>query len=340
MGFDLVRSGAACPEPWLLLDCCDEVVVVVDYAFSLIYRNFGASKLLSQTSELLVGRLLWDVLPQSVGDIFEAGIREAVAARQPCVLDAELFSGGRLIGRGFPCRDDAFALFMRTTDDGEGVSRVREQTTLYSPDRNDTHSIALEVALREREAAVRESERGREFQRRFLTEVLANVTDGRLCLCSRDSDLPALLPMIGEAVLLTTPQSLAPFRRKIEAVGAVVGLPYARTQELIITGGEAAMNCIVHAGGGIATMCGVPGGTRMQIYFADTGDGIADDLLHRATLERGYTTVRSLGLGFTLMHSIADRVYLFTRPSGTTVILEQNAVPEPEKETLFHVAIG
>jgi anti-sigma regulatory factor (Ser/Thr protein kinase) len=55
-------------------------------------------------------------------------------------------------------------------------------------------------------------------------------------------------------------------------------------------------------------------------------------------LERGYTTAGSLGLGFSLMHSVADRVYLFTRPSGTTVVLEQGAVPESQEETRFQFA--
>ncbi|MBC7807452.1 MAG: ATP-binding protein [Akkermansiaceae bacterium] len=339
MGIDPVKNGAARPEPWLLLDHCDEVVVVTDHAFRLVYMNDCDSNLASAPVEPLIGKMIWDILPRTAGNHFETELRKAVKARQPCVMVADFSAVGHFNIRGFPHGDNAFAIFLREVTARKGGSTVRERPTSPRLRKTDTYPEELEAALREREAAVRDFERGREFQRRFLTEVLTNVTDGRLRLCIKKSDLPALLPPVSESIPLTTPQTLAPFRRRIESAGATIGLPRERTQELIIAAGEAAMNAIVHGGGGTATLHGVPGGGQIQVCVIDTGEGITDDNLHRATLERGYTTAGSLGLGFSLMHSVADRVYLLTRPTGTTVVVEQGAVPELQEEKRFQMAL-
>jgi hypothetical protein len=49
--------------------------------------------------------------------------------------------------------------------------------------------------------------------------------------------------------------------------------------------------------------------------------------LHRATLEKGYSSIGTLGHGFPLMIRCADRVYLLTGDAGTTVVIEQAASP-------------
>lgn len=333
-----MQNSVVCFDPRLLLNHCEEVVVVIDHALRLVYWNDCQSCLVTGAMKHQVGHSIRDIFPPTLDNLFETELHKAAQAQHPCEMIVDFPTVGRFVLRGFPHGEDLYAIFLRELMSRESGFRVQEDVATYSIKEYGTYSKELEVALREREAAVREFERGREFQRRFLTEVLTNVTDGRLRLCSQEADLPGLLPPIGEAIPLTTPQALAPFRRHIEAASTIVGLPAGRTRELIIAAGEAAMNSIVHAGAGAATVHGVADGMQMQICVTDTGSGIADDNLHRATLERGYTTAGSLGLGFSLMHSVADRVYLLTRSSGTTVILEQDAVPETHEETLFPIA--
>jgi hypothetical protein len=53
------------------------------------------------------------------------------------------------------------------------------------------------------------------------------------------------------------------------------------------------------------------------------------DQLHRATLERGFTTTGTLGHGFWMMLKAVDRIWLLTGASGTTVVLEQDRDPAP-----------
>ncbi|MBC8142338.1 MAG: ATP-binding protein, partial [Armatimonadetes bacterium] len=91
----------------------------------------------------------------------------------------------------------------------------------------------------------------------------------------------------------------------------------------------------VHGGGGTASFHGDPEAGQLQICITDNGTGIAEETLHRATLERGYTTAGSLGLGFSLMYSAADRVYLLTGATGTTLLLEQSRESPGARELWF-----
>ena len=65
----------------------------------------------------------------------------------------------------------------------------------------------------------------------------------------------------------------------------------------------------------------------MQVWVWDEGNGITMEYLHRATLERGYTTAGTLGHGFWLMLNMVDRLWLLTGPQGTTPVMEQDATP-------------
>ena len=50
--------------------------------------------------------------------------------------------------------------------------------------------------------------------------------------------------------------------------------------------------------------------------------GIDFRTLPRATLQRGFSTASSLGMGFTIMLQVCERVLLSTHPGRTTVVLE------------------
>ena len=98
-----------------------------------------------------------------------------------------------------------------------------------------------------------------------------------------------------------------------------------RSQDLETAVGEAAMNAVVHAGGGQGWVCTSAAGT-VQVWITDTGTGITMEHLPRATLERGFTTAGTLGHGFWLILRMVDRLWLLTGPTGTTLVLEQDAV--------------
>jgi PAS domain S-box-containing protein len=165
-------------------------------------------------------------------------------------------------------------------------------------------------------------------QRRFVRDVLFSVSEGKLRLCDSDMDLPQKLSSACEAVSLTA-ESLRVLRRSAQRVAQENGFPPERWQDLLSAVSEAAMNAVVHAGGGEGLVCVGDKGT-VQVWIEDQGKGIAVYTLHRATLERGFTTAGSLGHGFWLMIRTADRIWLCTGTEGTTVVIEQDRVmPEP-----------
>jgi hypothetical protein len=50
---------------------------------------------------------------------------------------------------------------------------------------------------------------------------------------------------------------------------------------------------------------------------------------------KGYSTRASMGLGFTLMHELADHLYLTTNNDGTTLIVEMARHPASEVEQML-----
>jgi anti-sigma regulatory factor (Ser/Thr protein kinase) len=60
----------------------------------------------------------------------------------------------------------------------------------------------------------------------------------------------------------------------------------------------------------------------LQVLIRDEGPGIDFRTLPRATLQRGFSTASSLGMGFTIMLQVCERVLLSTRPGRTSLLLE------------------
>jgi anti-sigma regulatory factor (Ser/Thr protein kinase) len=169
-----------------------------------------------------------------------------------------------------------------------------------------------------------------EERRAFVRDVLSSVTQGRLRLCEGAAELPARLPPVGDAVALSK-ESLRALRLRAEGAAQALGLGKERVDDLVTAAGEAAMNAVVHAGGGTGTVGADPDTGTVQIWVEDQGAGIEMSRLPRATLERGWTTAPgNFGHGFWLILQTIDRVWLLTGPAGTTVVLEQGReAPRP-----------
>ena len=84
------------------------------------------------------------------------------------------------------------------------------------------------------------------------------------------------------------------------------------------------MNTVVQADSGVRRVCD----DAVQVWVEDRGRGIADDILPRAPLEKGWASGSSLRHGFWLMLNTVDRVWLMTSGAGTVVVIEQQR-PEP-----------
>ena len=98
--------------------------------------------------------------------------------------------------------------------------------------------------------------------------------------------------------------------------------------------GEALVNALRHAGGGTYQLFAHE--ATLQVLVRDEGPGIDFRTLPRATLQRGFSTASSLGMGFTIMLQVCERVLLSTRPGRTSVVLEF-AAKQPPMEALDQV---
>lgn len=175
----------------------------------------------------------------------------------------------------------------------------------------------------------RQLEREMEEQKRqFYRETIHSVTEGKLHIC----DMSEIRPYVSSAALkvdVTKPQDVADSRHKVEAYLREQKLEGDRLQDFMVAVGEAITNALKH-------------GTRGHVYagrsdgsvwvaIADKGSGIESLVLPRAVLRRGYSTKPSLGLGYSIMLEVADRVFLKTDERGTAVVLEKQIEP-PQSE--------
>lgn len=170
-----------------------------------------------------------------------------------------------------------------------------------------------------------------EAQQAFLKDVLFAVTDGVLRLCRRPDELPAPLGEVDSEPWPLAVPTLHTVRQRVDEMARTCRLPQERRFDLQMAVGEATMNAVVHAGGGTARVCADREQGILQVWIRDSGPGIAVERMHRAVLERGWTTAGSLGHGFHIMLQTADRIYLHTDARGTVVVIEKWwTAPEPD----------
>ena len=185
--------------------------------------------------------------------------------------------------------------------------------------RDVTERLALE---RERQETLRR-------EQKFLRDVLVSVTEGKLCLCIDECELPVPGGTQSEAVELTPDAGLFALRRLAEGFAGKAGHSALRQHDLMTAASEAGMNAIVHASGGSGQVSVNAEGT-VQVRVVDHGTGITMEDLPRAALERGFSTKATFGHGLKMILETVDRLFLLTGPTGTTLVLEQDKVaPAP-----------
>lgn len=222
-------------------------------------------------------------------------VSDVVLASSSPVEDPVAFIGGLLKGQGFVVVT-SIVLF---------VVSYRYLTRLK---RSEDRFLAAQTDLREKEQAVRQG----------YVDVLDAVTGGKLILLTQDE----LDDSLGTAILsthpLNQPSELSSARHEIKAVLQTLGLPEIDAAVLAVS--EALTNALKHAGSGEYEVCRTE--ECAQIVVHDFGRGIDFRTLPKATLVQGFSTTNTLGMGFTIMLEVCDRVLLTTGGEGTTVVME------------------
>lgn len=168
----------------------------------------------------------------------------------------------------------------------------------------------------------RKLERDLEAQKRsFYRETIRSVTNGKLDIRD-DVDLRPYITSAQLRMDVNNAAEVSDVRRQVEEFINKHGLEGERLDLFMIGVGEAITNAIKHGIQGQVYM----GSDEESVWVgvSDKGRGIESLILPRATLLRGFSTKPSMGLGYSIMLDVADRILLNTGEHGTTVILIKN----------------
>ncbi|WP_233233610.1 anti-sigma regulatory factor [Bordetella sp. LUAb4] len=123
---------------------------------------------------------------------------------------------------------------------------------------------------------------------------------------------------------LSSQDQLAIARRTVQEWATTLGFGTLDRTKLVTAASEIGRNTLVHGGGGRMTIEEVTNDNFQQglrLTFEDQGPGIPD--IDRA-LTDGYTTAKSMGLGFGGAKRLVNEFNVRSAPGqGTTVILVQ-----------------
>ncbi|MCW3058797.1 MAG: multi-sensor hybrid histidine kinase [Capsulimonas sp.] len=298
-----------------ILDVAIDCIITMDAEGTILEFNPAAEQTFGYLREDVLGRSMPEliVVPTRDGES-EKDFQSSLVAGSGGIVGRRLeMTGLRRGGAEFPIEIAIIPVAVQ----GETIF------TAYLRDiSRSKFAEAAENRLR------REIEAGELRQRAFLREILASVTEGKLRLLDSLDELPERLPRMLETVPLVASSDMRLLRNAAKSAALEIEFSDLRWQNLITAVSEAAMNAIVHAGGGVGKVFGDTA-DKVQVWIEDEGAGILMENLPKATLERGWTTAGSLGHGFWLMLQTVDRMYLLTGPTGTTIVLEQDRIPPP-----------
>ncbi|RJQ56001.1 MAG: ATP-binding protein [Actinobacteria bacterium] len=164
--------------------------------------------------------------------------------------------------------------------------------------------------------------------RQTYVDVLDAVTGGRLILLTEEELRRQLGYALTEPARVTQASALSEVRHRI-ADAARSRIPeQVESSILVNAAAEALNNSLKHARGGAYQVFAQNG--TVQVLISDGGPGIDFRNLPKATLTPGFSTMATLGVGFTIMLQLSDRVLLSTRPGRTIIVLEVSKTTVPE----------
>ena len=269
----------------VILERMTDGFVSWDASWRYTYVNKEAERVLRVRREEILGKSVWEAFPEMIDSPFYAATHRVHESRQPETLEDSMSGLGTWLNiRIFP-------------EDAGGLS-------LYFQDITENY----ETAAMRREMA--------RSQKDFMRDVLLSATDGKLILCHSAEEVPAPRPerFPEDRIILTPVGGVRELRKTAEAASEQLRFSDECWFDLEISIGEAAMNAVVHAGGGEGIVSWDTSGGILQIRIADHGKGITAEHLPRALLQQGFTTAGTMGQGFKMILQMVDRAWLFTGP--------------------------
>lgn len=215
------------------------------------------------------------------------------------------------------------------TEQGEAVTFLKELgnvTLLDRPLRIAEFLAASRAALRSRRRQYQvrdllvEVQQAQQQQRAFLRDVLSAVTRGKLLF--HDAGEPVIVPAEEPEWTfdLRRVEDVTRLRGRLRETPLPIAVDDDRWYHFSVAVGEASTNAVLHGHGGEADL--FLGHDRVALRIQDHGPGISLENLPKATLQKGFSSTRTLGMGFTAIVEFVDQIHLSTDINGTTVLLE------------------
>lgn len=240
---------------------------------------------------------------------------EAIKREYACSISLPLTTSGKVIGslnlyRTEPgCLDpsEEQLLFQLVSDLSYGITSLRVNNL-------------QRAAEAERRAFEQQLD---EHKRKFYRETILSVTEGKLNVCETTSVKP-YLSNTQIKIDANKASEVGQARKEVELFCISQGLSGDKLSDFMVGVGEAITNALKHGHRG----CVYAGKTGDEVWVGvkDHGPGIESLILPRAVLRRGFSTKPSLGLGYSIMLDVADRILLNTGAHGTTIILIKSLI--------------
>ncbi len=285
-----------------LVDLSPDAIVVVCGGHVVFVNGAALSIYGASSADELMGRRLADLVELSERDSFAARLRSVLDGDATASLAAEVCFR-KLDGVPFVAEVAA----ARIDYDG--------QPAVLAMIRDITERKKVEQHRRELKRQLEQ------HKRQFYRDTILSITNGKLDICE-PREINSYICKARLRLEVRQPSEVSLARRETQAYCQQVGLLGERLESFMIGVGEAITNALKHAHGGRVYV----GRTKECVWVgvADKGPGISSLILPRATLQPGYSTKPSLGMGYTIMLNVADRVLLKTGKRGTTILLIQN----------------
>lgn len=156
-------------------------------------------------------------------------------------------------------------------------------------------------------------------KRAFYRRLVLAATEGKLVIAER-LEIDSLAPSPLRTWNVKNTEELRELRDDVRKIMLAEMADEYRAHCFLGCVMEAAANAIKHANGGEAALSYT---SRSFIFrISDNGSGIEALTLPSVALTKGFSTAGTLGMGYKLMIKLADKVYLATDSTGTSVAVE------------------
>lgn len=286
----------------------DMVMLLSGDSGQFIAMNPTVTRVLGYAPYDVLGRTPWDISPE-----FQPDGRRSKDKAEEMISKA----------RGPSVRFD----WVHETERGDPVDCEVSLVSYRFQGENLIQAIVRDVTERKRADDIRRKfEKDIEMQKRsFYRETILSVTGGTLDICERE-DVESYIERSVVAFVVEDASHVSPARREAAKFVEQQGITGSRLDQFMIGVGEAITNAIKHGAHG--TVHAGADEKSVWVAISDTGSGIESLILPRAVLLRGFSTKPSLGLGYSIMLEVCDRILLTTSDQGTTVVLMKNKVEQ------------